>query len=118
MTITAALAETVASALLRAVTVTLSCEVVVGAAYRPEVEIVPTVAVPPTLPLTSHVTLWSVAPETVVWNCCVDPAVTVSVVGAIEIVTGGGGGRGFTVTVALADFVESALLRAVTDRAN
>src|SRR5690348_11395979 len=105
LTITAALAETVASALLRAVTVTLTCEVVVGAEYRPEGEIVPAVAVPPMLPLTSQITLWSVAPETVDWNCCVDPAARVSVVGAIEIVTGGGvgGGRGFTVTVALAD---------------
>ena len=101
--------------MLRAVTVTLSCELVVGAEYRPEVEIVPAVAVSPTVPFTSQVTLLSVGPVTAAENCCDAPAVTVVVVG--EIVTtvgGGGGGSGFTVTLAFADLVGSALLRAVT----
>ena len=98
--------------MLRAVTVTLSCELVVGAEYRPEVEIVPAVAVPPAVPFTSQATLLSVGPVTAAENCCDAPAVTVAVVG--EIVTTVGGGSGFTVTLALADLVGSALLRAVT----
>jgi hypothetical protein len=81
---------------------------------------VPAVALPPAVPFTSQVTLVSVGPVTVAEKCCVPPAVRVTVFGATEIVVGGGGGggSGFTVTVALADFVGSALLRAVTIRAS
>ena len=100
--------------MLRALTVTLSCELVVGEEYRPEVEIVPAVAVPPTVPFTSQVTLLSVGPVTAAENCCDAPAVTVAVVGEIVTAVGGGGGSGFTVTLAFADLVGSALLRAVT----
>ena len=82
-------------------------------------EIVPVALLPPGTPFTSQVTLWSVAPVNVATNCCDAPALSATVIGATEIaIGGGGGGSGFTVIVALADFVGSALLRAVTDRAN
>ena len=73
------------------------------------------------MPFTSHVTLLSVGPVTDAENCCVAPDATVAVVGEIVTVTlggGGGGGSGFTVRVASADLLGSALLRAVTARTN
>ena len=91
--------------MLRAVTVTLSGELVVGEEYRPDGEIVPIAAVPPAVPFTSHVTLLSVGPVTEAENCCDAPAVIVAVVG--EIVTTVGGGTGFTVAAALAETVAS-----------
>jgi len=106
--------------LLRAVTVTLSCELVVDAEYKPEAEIVPVAELPPAVPFTSHVTLLSVGPVTDAENCCVAPDATVAVVGEIVTVTlgGGGGGSGFTARVASADLLGSALLRAVTAKTN
>ena len=91
--------------MLRAVTVTLSCELVVGAEYKPEAEIVPVDAFPPAVPFTSQVTLLSVGPVTDAENCCVAPDATVAVVG--EIVTTVGGGDAVTVSVALAELVGS-----------
>ena len=82
-------------------------------------EITPVAVLPPCTPFTSHVTLWSVAPVNVAINCCEAPALSATVIGATEtVIGGGGGGDGFTVTLALADFDGSALLLAVTDRAN
>ena len=112
VTVSVALAEIVGSKLLRAVTVTLSCELVEGAEYKPEAEIVPVAALPPAVPFTSHMTLLSVGPVTDAENCCVAPDASVAVVG--EIVTTVGGGVGLTVSVALAEIVGSKLLRAVT----
>jgi hypothetical protein len=57
VTVTAALLDIVPSKLLRAATVTLSCELVVGAVYSPAAETVPDVAFPPAAPFTSQVTL-------------------------------------------------------------
>ena len=105
VTVSVALAEIVGSKLLRAVTVTLSCELVEGAEYKPEAEIVPVAALPPAVPFTSHVTLLSVGPVTDAENCCVAPDATVAIVG--EIVTTVGGGAAVTVNVALAEIVES-----------
>jgi len=91
--------------LLRAVTVTLSCELVVGAEYKPEAEIVPVVELPPAVPFTSQVTLVSVGPLTDAENCCVAPEATVAVVG--EIVTTVGGVAGVTVSAEFAKIVGS-----------
>src|SRR5436190_8435048 len=41
-----------------------------GGVYKPEVEMLPTVELPPTVPSTSHVTPVFVVPETVAVNCC------------------------------------------------
>src|SRR5205814_3224191 len=41
-----------------------------GGVYKPEVEMVPTVVLPPTMPSTSHVIPVFVVPETVDLNCC------------------------------------------------
>src|SRR5213083_2650499 len=41
-----------------------------GGVYKPEVEMVPTVELPPTVPSTSHVIPVFVVPETVALNCC------------------------------------------------
>ena len=67
-----ALAETLGSALLRACTVTeppagrvCGAEYVVLSGSACEFRIDPTVALPPTAPLTSHVTVASCAPVTV-----------------------------------------------------
>jgi hypothetical protein len=70
---------------------------------------VPTVLLPPVTPSTDQVTDVSLLPVTVTVNCCVLPVNTVAEVGLIETFT-----PEVTVTVALALFVESALLVAVT----
>src|SRR5205823_12274699 len=49
---------------------TLWLPVVEGGVYEPEVEMVPTVELPPTMPSTSHVIPVFVVPETVALNCC------------------------------------------------
>src|SRR5947207_3957050 len=41
-----------------------------GGVYKPEVEMVPTVELPPTMPSTVHVIPVFVVPETVTLNCC------------------------------------------------
>lgn len=63
----------------------------------------------PTSGLTDQVTPVLLLPETVAVNCAVWLAETVALAGVILIATGG-----FSVTVALADFVESAADVAVT----
>lgn len=72
--------------------------------YNPEVEIVPPVAV--------QVTAVLLVPLTVVLNCREPPEFTDAVPGVMETETAGG--EEVTVTVAEADFVESAELVAVT----
>lgn len=71
--------------------------------YKPEAEIVP--------PVADHVTAVFVVPVTLAENCCVWPVSKDAVPGLIEIETVG---AVVTVTVAVADFVASAALVAVT----
>ncbi len=70
---------------------------------------VPTVLFPPVMLSTDHVTEVLVLPFTVAVNCCVALVTTVADVGLMLTLT-----PDVTVTVALAFFVESALLVAVT----
>jgi hypothetical protein len=108
VTVTAALAVLVESASLVAVTV---CEpAVAGAVYSPLVEMVPAVELPPGTPSTDHCTPVLVVPVTVAVNCFVVLAVTLAEVGVMLTAISGG----VTVTEALADLLESALLVAVT----
>jgi hypothetical protein len=74
---------------------------VAGAVYKPDEDTVP--------PLAVHVTDVLLEPVTVAVNCCVAPVCSDPEVGLIVIATGT-----VTVTVAEADFVESATLVAVT----
>ena len=62
---------------------------VVGAVYRPLLEIVPFCAFPPATLFTSHCTAVLLEPVTVAWNCCVPPEVTLALVGEIVIETVG-----------------------------
>jgi hypothetical protein len=73
--------------------------IVPGAVYSPVAEIVPIVELPPTVPLTLHVTDVFVEFTTVAVNCCAAAGATVTLDGATLTVTGGGAG-GETVTVA------------------
>jgi hypothetical protein len=73
--------------------------IVPGAVYSPVAEIVPIVELPPTVPLTLHVTDVFVEFATVAVNCCAAAGATVTLDGATLTVTGGGAG-GETVTVA------------------
>ena len=99
-----AIAVWVLSAELVAVTVTVCAEVMeAGAVYSPLVEMLPTDG------LIDQVAAVFVDPVTVAVNCCVLPACSVAVDGLIEIVT-----TGCTVTAAVAVFVLSAELVAVT----
>ena len=59
----------VGSAALTAATVTAAAGGVVGAMYRPEDEIVPTVELPPAVPFTVHTTVVLVVPVTEAPNC-------------------------------------------------
>src|SRR5262245_25977694 len=52
-----------------------------GAVYRPVASIRPTTAVPPTVPFTSHVTVWSAVFWTVAANCAVVFTVTPAAAG-------------------------------------
>jgi hypothetical protein len=72
-----------------------------GAVYNPALDTVPPVAV--------HVTAVFELPVTVAVNCCVTDVCKDAEVGLIEMLT-----TEVTVTVALADFVVSAALVAVT----
>src|SRR5262245_42220999 len=58
-----------------------------GGVYKPEVEMVPIVELPPTTPSTSHVTPVFVVPETVAVNCCFCLSVTGARRGLIVTVT-------------------------------
>jgi hypothetical protein len=110
--VTLAVAILVVSAFAIAVTVTVDgVGTVAGAVYRPEVEIVPKVVLPPVIPLTCHVTPVLVVLVTVAINCCVVLTCIVTVAGTTVIVTGS---PDKTVTVALAVFVVSAFAIAVT----
>jgi hypothetical protein len=61
----------VVSATLVAVTVTELEEMLEGAVYRPEVDMIPNVEFPPVKPFTDQVTAVLVVPPTVAPNCCV-----------------------------------------------
>jgi hypothetical protein len=102
VTVTVAEAVLVISTTLFAVTVYVPA--VLGAVYRPDVEIVPAVA--------DQVTDVLLEPVTVTVNCCIPPVWMDEDVGLMDTVTGGGS----TVTVTLADAVllGSATLVAVT----
>jgi hypothetical protein len=111
--VTDALAVLVLSAWLVAVTVTIAgFGTVVGAVYKPSDEIVPTAALPLTVLFTDHVTVVFGVPVTVAVNCCVVVVCTVADVGDNVMVTDGG--AAVIVVVALALFVLSATLVAVT----
>lgn len=74
-----ALALSVGFATLVAVTVWVpGCD---GAVYKPEAEMVPTVALPPATPSTDQVTAVLEDPGSVAVNCCVPAGATVAVVG-------------------------------------
>ena len=59
-----------------------------GAVYRPALETVPTVALPPVTPFTCQVTAVLLVFCTVAVNCCVPPTATVADVGEIVTLTG------------------------------
>ena len=61
-----------------------------GAVYRPELEIVPTVALPPVIAFTCQVTVVLLVFSTVAVNCCVPPTATVADAGEIITVTATG----------------------------
>ena len=89
--VTVALAETLGFALLRARTVTeppggkpSGAVYVVLLGSICEFTIDPTVTLPPTMPLTSHVTVASCAPVTAAWNACVLPSAIVAAGGDTE----------------------------------
>jgi hypothetical protein len=103
VTVTAALADFVESALDVIVTVWLPDRF--GAKYKPAVEMFPVVSFPDRTPSTYHLTPVFVEPVTVATNCLVAVPVTLALVGEMLIVTGVGA---LTVTVALALCVESA----------
>jgi hypothetical protein len=90
MRVTTAEADFVESACATAVTVTVAgVGMADGAVYRPNVEIVPTVAFPPATPFTCQVTAVFVAFVTVALNCWVSVVVTVGVVGVTVTATAG-----------------------------
>ena len=61
-----------------------------GAVYRPELEIVPIVALPPVIAFTCQVTVVLLVFSTVAVNCCVPPTATVADAGEIITVTATG----------------------------
>jgi hypothetical protein len=81
-----------------------------GATYSPLVDTNPMVWLPPAMPLTSQVTAELGAPFTDAVNCCVPKFATLAALGDTLTEVGGP----VTVTVADADFVESACAVAVT----
>src|SRR5438876_293208 len=104
--VTCAEADFVGSAWDTAVTVTMAgFGTTAGAVYRPELDIVPTVALPPVTPLTCQVTAVLLVFCTAAANCCVPPAPTVADTGEIVTLTTA---VGVMVTCAEADFVGSA----------
>jgi hypothetical protein len=71
VSMTAADAVALLSALLEAVTVTVGGEgIALGAVYKPLGEIVPAVALLPAAPPANQVTLLFDVPVTIAWNCC------------------------------------------------
>src|SRR5437764_207988 len=110
--VTCAEADFVGSACDTAVTVTAAgFGTTAGAVYRPELDIVPTVALPPLTPFTCQVTAVLLVFCTVAVNCCVPPAPTVADAGEIVTRTAV---VGVVVTAAEADFVGTACDAAVT----
>ncbi|MGH9208426.1 MAG: hypothetical protein ACRD1G_18045, partial [Acidimicrobiales bacterium] len=88
VTVTLADADLVISACETAATVTVAgLGTAAGAVYSPDVETVPTVALPPVTPFTCQVTAVLLVPVTVAVNCCVVPTCTDAEVGAIETAT-------------------------------
>ena len=104
---TLAWADFVGSAALVAVTV-MPAAGCAGAVYKPEVEIVPTLELPPTAPFTLQVTLVFGEPLTDALNCWVWDGASVLLVGEMVTET-----LLTTVIEAEADFVGSATLVAV-----
>src|SRR5256885_3430194 len=89
--VTCAEADFVGSACDTAVTATVAgFGTTAGAVYRPKLDIVPTVALPPVTPLTCQVTAVLLVFCTVAVNCCVPPAPTVADAGEIVTRTGMG----------------------------
>ena len=78
----------------------------------PVEEIDPRVELPPWIPLMAHITLVLLVPETVAENCWLFPPVTVADVGLTDTETAVGAAT--IETAALADFVGSAALVALT----
>jgi hypothetical protein len=110
LTVTVAEADLVLSAALVAVTVTVAgAGTAAGAVYSPAALTVPTVALPPAMPFTVHVTAVLAVPVTVATNCWVPLVTSVALAGETLTATGGA-----TVTAAVPDFVESATLVALT----
>jgi len=62
-----------------------------GAVYNPVALIVPTVALPPDIPFTCHVTAVFVVPVTLAMNCFVPPGLTVAEAGVTVTTIGVGG---------------------------
>ena len=93
---TVAESDFVMSACRTALTVTVEgLGGLVGAAYRPVEEIVPTVELPPVMPFTCQITAVFVVPETITVNCIVVPTITVTGLGGETVtVTPGGGPTG------------------------
>src|SRR6266478_2696169 len=89
--VTCAEADFVGSAWDTAATVTMAgFGTTAGAVYRPALDIVPTVALPPVTPLTCQVTAVLPVFCTVAVNCCVPPAPTVADTGEIVTLTTAG----------------------------
>src|SRR5437763_7561352 len=110
--VTCAEADFVGSACDTAVTATVAgFGTTAGAVYRPELDIIPTVALPPLTPLTCQVTAVLLVFCTVAVNCCVPPAPTVADTGEIVTRTTAVGGM---VTCAEADFVCSVCVTTAT----
>jgi hypothetical protein len=83
---------------------------VAGAVYTPAEEMVPTVELPPTVPLTSQLIAVLLVPETVALNACDRLSWTLALAGEIPTDTA----AAVTETDALAEAVDWAALRAVT----
>src|SRR5438045_1343608 len=110
--VTCAEADFVGSACDTAVTATVAgFGTTAGAVYRPELDIVPTVALPPLTPLTCQVTAEIGRASCREGNCWLPPAPTVADTGEIVTRTTA---AGVMVTCAGADFVGSGLDTAVT----
>src|ERR1700741_3810777 len=99
LSVTVAVADFVESAALVAVTVIVcEVEIVPGAVYKPLAVSVPTDG------FMLQFTAVLLFPVTFAWNCCLPLAIRVADAGLTDTVTG------LSVTVAVADFVESAAL--------
>jgi hypothetical protein len=110
ITVVWAEADLVESAAETAVTVTTAgAGTVIGAVYTPDVEIMPSVALPPATPLTLQFTDVFDEPVTAAVNVWVMPVCTLADVGVIDMATGV-----VIVTCADEDFVASAADVAVT----